>query len=77
MMTRKDRASEVVKVSVTGFTLVALAVYFSVILATLDDLSTATFRTANTSLPPQLAHSCVALGIINQTTKIEVEHHNS
>jgi hypothetical protein len=77
MLSGKDGVGSVTQVSPTLLTLVALAVWLGLVLATLHDLSTATLRAAYPSFPPQLAHRFVALGIVNQTSEIEVEHDNS
>lgn len=77
MMSGKNSVAEVIKVGATAFTLIALAVRLGVILPAFYDLSAAAFRTANSCLPPQLAHGFVTLGIVNQTREIEVEHGDS
>lgn len=70
-MSRKNGVGQIIEVSTTVLTLVALALWLGVILTPFDDVLAATLRALKPLFPAHLSHCFIALGIINQMAEVD------
>src|SRR5512136_658278 len=76
MMAFKDGVGQVVKLTPTGVTGVALAMRLVRMLPAFDNLGTLARRAAYASGPPQLADNFIALGFIDQGLNVNEHIHH-
>ena len=74
-MPGQHRAGEVVKASVTRLAAVSLPMRLLLVMAVPDDLRAAAVKASHTLRPAMLAHQCEALGIVQQSRKIDQVGH--
>ncbi len=68
MMPGKNGVAQVIKVTLTSFAAVALALRLSLIVSVFDHVVANASRASYPFWPPRLANQLVALGIINEPT---------